>query len=300
MSTTEHPETIIHPGPVDLHLKAADESGPGEIETVIKPRPGWIAINWAELVRSHELFYTLVGRDLKIRYKQTVLGVAWAVIQPLATMIVFSLTFGRILKPDTGAVPYPLFVLAGLVPWNFFSVAVGNASQSLLAHQNLLTKIYFPRLYVPAATVGSALVDMAISLSLFAFLMPFYGYLPGWGLLALPLLVLLAFAASLGVGLATAAATIMYRDLRFVIPFCLSLLMYLSPVIYKLDAIPRPLQLLGSLNPMFGIINGFRSAILGMPWDFGTLAVSTLSSALLLVFGLFFFRRTERLFADIV
>jgi homopolymeric O-antigen transport system permease protein len=301
MSTTEHPKAVIHPGPPDLDSNGpADESGPGAAEIVIQPRTGWIAINWIELVRSHELFYTLISRDLKIRYKQTVLGVGWAIIQPLSTMIIFSVIFGRMVGVDSGGVPYPLFLFAGLVPWNFFGAAVGNASNSLLQHQNLLTKIYFPRLYVPAASVGSALVDMGISLSLFAFLMPIYGHIPGWGLLALPLLIVLAFAASLGLGLSLAAATIMYRDLRFVIPFGLQMLMYLSPVIYTFDKISRPLQLVASLNPMFGIINGFRSAILGTPWDLGTLAISTLASAGLLVFGLFFFRKTERLFADIV
>jgi homopolymeric O-antigen transport system permease protein len=301
MSTTEHSKAAIHPGLANFNNDGpTDESGPGAIETVIRPRTGWIAINWGELVRSHELLYTLVSRDLKIRYKQTVLGVAWAIIQPVSTMVVFSFIFGRMVGIDTGDVPYPLFVFAGLVPWNFFNVAVHNAAVSLLNHQNLLTKIYFPRLYVPTAAIGSALVDMAISLSLFMFLMPYYGHLPGWGLLALPSLIVLAFTASLGLGLTLAAATILYRDLRFVIPFGLQLLMYLSPVIYRIDQIPRPLQLVASLNPMFGIINGFRSSILGTPWDFGTLAVSTASSAILLVFGLFFFRKTERLFADIV
>jgi len=301
MSTTDHPKATIHPGPMDFDsLKTGDESGPGSYETVIRPRPGWIAVNWGELAHSHELFYTLILRDLKVRYKQTVLGVAWAVIQPVFTMIVFSVIFGRMVGIKTGDVPYPLFVFAALVPWTFFSNAVSGAALSLLTHQNLLTKIYFPRLYVPAATVGGFLVDMGIGLTLLVFLMPFYHYAPGWGLLALPPVIALTFAATLGIGLALAAATILYRDLRFVIPFGLQILMYLSPVIFPWDKFPRPIQYVAALNPMFGIINAYRSSILGLDWDLGTLAVSMISTAGLLAFGLFFFRKTERLIADIV
>jgi lipopolysaccharide transport system permease protein len=301
MSTTEQPKTALHPGPVDIDtLELKEESGPGAVETVIRPRPGWIAVNWGELLHSHELFYTLVLRDLKIRYKQTVLGIAWAVIQPVLTMIVFTFIFGRMMKVQTGDVPYPLFVFAGLVPWTFFSNAVSGAALSLLTHQNLLTKIYFPRLYVPAATVGGFLVDLGIGLVLFVILMPFYHYAPGWGLLALPLVIVLSFAAALGIGLTLAAATLLYRDLRFVIPFALQIAMFVSPVIFSLDKLPRPIQYAAALNPMFGIINAYRSSILGLPWDLGTLAVSMVSTGALLVFGLFFFRKTERLIADIV
>jgi lipopolysaccharide transport system permease protein len=301
MSTTDQLKTTLLPAPSGVDaLGPGDDSGPGSIVTVIRPTPGWIAVNWAEIAHSHELFYTLIVRDLKIRYKQTVLGVAWAVIQPLFTMIVFSVVFGRMVGIRTGDMPYPLFVLAGLVPWTFFANAVGGASISLLAHQNLLTKIYFPRLYVPAATVGGQVVDLGIGLALFAALMPFYGYAPGWGLLALPLVVALNFAAALGIGLILAAAMVLYRDLRFVVPFALQTLMYLSPVIYQTDRFPRPVQYAAALNPMFGIINAYRSSILGSPWDLGPLAVSAASAAALLVFGCFFFRKTERLIADIV
>ncbi len=301
MSTTESRNSSPHhlagdSGPIVND----DDSGPGSVVTVIQPRTGWIAINWGELIHSHELFATLVARDLRIRYKQTVLGVAWAVLQPLATMIVFSMVFGRVLGVKTGNIPYPLFVLAGQIPWMFFSLAVGIASVSLLQNQNLLTKIYFPRIYVPAATVGGALVDMTIGLCLLFVLMPFYGRFPGWGLVALPFLVLLVFAATLGLSLALSAATVLYRDLRFVVPFALQLGMFVSPVIYQMNEIYRPYQFIAALNPMFGIINGFRSSILGEPWDLATLAVSTLSTVVLLIFGLFFFRKTERLISDIV
>jgi lipopolysaccharide transport system permease protein len=275
-------------------------SKPDEFITVIRPRTGWIAVNWSELFQSHELFSTLVSRDLKIRYKQTVLGVAWAVLQPLSTMLVFWFTFGFVLGVKSEGVPYPLFVFAGLVPWTFFTNGVNNASNSLLQHQNLLTKIYFPRLYVPAAAVGGSLVDMGIGMTMFLVLMPIFGFMPGWGLLALPLMVLMAFAATLGLGLILAAATVLYRDLRFVIPFGISLLLYLSPVIFRIDKIARPLQYVAALNPMYGIINGFRSSILGDPWDLPTLLVSLVMTIGLLTFGMFFFRKTERLITDIV
>jgi lipopolysaccharide transport system permease protein len=295
MMTTNFVEAapLPAPSPTPIEDQAASH------ETVIRPSRGWIAVDWAELIHSHELFYTLVLRDIKIRYKQTVLGVAWAVIQPVFTMIVFTVIFGGMVKVQTDGVPYPLFALAALVPWTFFTNAVSGAGLSLITQQHLLTKIYFPRLYVPAATVGGFLVDLAIGLALFALLLPYYGFLPGWGLLAMPLIVGMTFLAALGLGLTLAAATVMYRDLRFVIPFALQTLMYVTPVIYKANVLPRPLQLAASLNPMFGIINAYRASALGMEWDPPTLAISAASTAVLLVFGLFFFRKTERLFADI-
>jgi lipopolysaccharide transport system permease protein len=301
MSTTDHRDAPARSiaSAVDPD-RLAEGFRPDEHVTVIRPRPGWIAVNWGELYQARELFTTLIVRDLRIRYKQTVLGVAWAVLQPLTTMIVFAFTFGFVLGVKSEGVPYPLFVFAGLVPWTFFSTGVNNASVSLLANQNLLTKIYMPRLYVPASAVGGALVDMCIGMLMFFVLMPMYGRTPGWGLLALPFIVLLAFAATLGVGLILAAATVLYRDLRFVISFGISLLLYLSPVIFRIDQISRPLQFVAALNPMYGVINGFRSSILGDPWDPATLAVSTVMTALLLTFGLFFFRKTERLITDIV
>jgi lipopolysaccharide transport system permease protein len=304
MSKTNQLNPILPSRTADLgHLTPETDSGLAEVETVIRARPGWISVNWAELVQSHELFYTLVQRDLMVRYKQSVLGVAWALIQPFLTMLVFTVIFGRVvgIKTDVGPnpVPYSLFLYVALVPWLFFSNAVTGASLSLLNNQNLLTKIYFPRLYVPAAAVGGFLVDMAIGLGLLALMMPFYHYGPSWSLLALPLVIVLTFAATLGIGLTLAAMTILYRDLRFVIPFVLQLMMFVSGVFVKMDGHRWPIRYAAALNPMFGIINAYRSSILGTPWDFGTLAVSTLSTVVLLTFGLFFFRKTERLIADI-
>ena len=301
MTITDQLQINHRPGPADDQgSDLEDDSGLGSIETVIQPMVGWVAVNWGELLHSHELFYTLILRDVKVHYKQTVMGVAWAVIQPLFTMVVFSVIFGRIVGIDSGGVPYPLFVFAALVPWTFFANSVSGGGLSLLTNQAILTKIYLPRLYLPAAIVGGSLVNMAVGLVLFLFLMPAYGYYPGWGLLALPFVIVLAFIAALGISLILAAATILYRDLRFVIPFALQTLMYISPVIYGADQLPRRLQPVAALNPMFGIINAFRSSILNMPWDLPSLAISIVSTAGLFLFGIFFFRKTERLIADIV
>ncbi len=278
---------------------AAPPAGLDDFETVIRPGKGWIAINWRELAQSRELFDTLVMRDIKIRYKQTVLGVAWAVIQPLLQMVVFTLLFSRAPELKPAGIPHALFLFAGLVPWTFFTNAVAGAGLSLINQQQLLTKIYFPRIFVPASTAGAFLVDLFIGLLLFAILLPIYGFAPSWAILTLPILVVLSFVAALGLGLTLAAATILFRDLRFVIPFVLQTLMFLSPVFYPLTILTRPQQLIASLNPMTGIITAYRWAILGMPLDPLILAISTATSLALLVFGLFFFRRTERLFADL-
>ncbi len=301
MSTTEELKSPRRPGPADPGWEASDESSdPGSHEVIIRPSRGWIAINWRELIQSHELFASLVQRDLKIRYKQTVLGVAWAVLQPLLMTIIFTFIFSRIPGVAPEGVPFPLFVLAGLVPWTFFSNAVSAAGMSLISQQQLLTKIYFPRLYVPASTVGAQLVDLSVGLSLFAILLPFYRVAPGPWILAVPPLMLLTFLAAFGVGLIMAAATVLYRDLRFVIPFAMQILMFTSPVFYSPGILPRPVQLLVSVNPMVGIIGGYRASILGGSWDPASLAISVASTAGLLLFGLFFFRKSERLFADVI
>lgn len=268
-------------------------------ETIIRPRPGWISINWRELWESRELLAFLVWRDVSVRYKQTVLGVAWAVLQPVFTMGVFTVIFGNLAKMPSQGVPYPVFVYAGLLPWMFLSTAVTGASQSLVNQQSLLTKIYLPRLFVPAASVGGGLVDFGVSFVVFACLMAWYGLAPGWDALSIPALVLLSVIASLGVGLTLAALTVTYRDFRYVVPFMVQAWMYLSPVIYPVSLVPSRWQLVLAINPMVGVIDGFRSALFGLPWNFPALWVSSLSACALLVFGLFYFRKTERRFADI-
>ena len=266
---------------------------------VIRPRSGWIAIDWRELWESRELLYFLVLRDVKVRYKQTVLGVAWAVLQPLFTMLIFTLIFGRFAKIPSDGVPYALFVFAGLLPWTFFSNNISQASMSLMNQQTLLTKIYLPRLFIPSSSIGSGLIDLLVSFGVFAMLMIYYRVGLGPGVLAVPFLVLMTAAASLGIGLWLAALIVTYRDFRYVVPFLVQSWMYLSPVIYPVSMVPAKWQPLLALNPMAGIIDGFRSALLGLPWNYTTIGISSVSSLVLLAFGLGYFRKTERNFADV-
>ena len=247
--------------------------------TVIQPRKGWIAIDWGELWESRELLYFLVLRDVSVRYKQTVLGVAWAVLQPVFSMLIFTVIFGRFAKMPSDGHPYALFVYAGLLPWMFFPNAVTGASQSLVNQQSLLTKIYLPRLFVPSASVGGGLVDFAVSFVVFAGLMVFYRRAPGWDLLALPFLVLLTVIAALGVGLTLAAVTVTYRDFRYVIPFMVQAWMYISPVIYPVSIVPPRWQwLLASIRwPASSTASARR--LLDRPWNLLTLAISAVSAS---------------------
>ena len=271
----------------------------GTADLVIRARSGWIPVDWAELWHFRELLYFLVWRDLKVRYKQTVLGVAWAVLQPVFSMVVFTVIFGRLAKLDSEGFDYSVFVYAGLLPWTFFSSAVGLAGQSLVNQQNLLTKIYFPRLFIPTASIGASLVDMAISTAVYGVILAWYRVCPSWQVVYLPGLVLLTVLAVLGFGFLLAALTVRYRDFRFVIPFMLQVMMYISPVVYPVSLVPVRYQWVLALNPMAGIIDAYRSAILGKPWNGTALAVSSAMAVGLFVLGLFYFRRTERQFADI-
>ncbi len=299
MSTVERmtdPGLGLSPGaPTDL-----PSNDPSSYERIIKPSEGWIGIDWKELYHSRELFDTLILRDIRIRYKQTVFGVAWAVLQPLLSMAIFTLVFGRIPGAKPEGIPYPLFVYAGLIPWTFFSSAVTSAGTSLLGQQQLLTKIYFPRLYVPASTAGAYLVDMGIGLGLFAVLMPFYHFAPSINLIFLPFIILLTFAASFGLGLVFASMTIMFRDLRFIIPFIMSMMMFASPLFFRPEMLSSKVQFLIALNPISGIISAYRWSILGMPLDVPALLMSIVVTIVVLTFGMFFFRKTERYFADLL
>jgi lipopolysaccharide transport system permease protein len=277
----------------------ARNGAPDAEETVIRLRSGWIAIDWAELYRSRELLFFLTWRDVKIRYKQTMLGASWAVLQPLTTMVIFTVIFGKLARIPSEGIPYAVYVLAGLVPWTFFASGVAQAGQSLVNQQQLLTKIYFPRLFVPTAAAGAFLIDLAITLVLFAGLMLAFGVAPSRHVVFLPSVLVLTLLATLGLGYTLAALTVMYRDFRYVIPFLIQILMYASPVVYPVSLMPERYRAVLALNPMFGIINSFRWAILGTPWDGPVLAVSSASTFALLAFGLFYFRKTERRFADI-
>jgi len=263
--------------------------------------PGRIEINyWQDLWRYRELFQVLAWRDVAVRYKQTVIGILWAVIRPLLTMVILTVIFGRIARLPAGAVPYPLMVLAGMLPWTFFSTALSEASNSLIANANLITKVYFPRLIVPSATVAAAFVDFAVSCGLLAIVMSWYHFMPTWRILLLPFLVLVAIIASLGPGLWVTAFNVKYRDFRYVIPFIVQFSLYISPVAFSSSIVPHKWRLLYSCNPLVGVIDGFRYCILGsdMYWPGAMLSLGLI--LLLLWFGIRQFRKMERTFADLI
>jgi homopolymeric O-antigen transport system permease protein len=271
---------------------------------VIEPRRGWLAVDRRELWHHRELLYFLVWRDVKVRYKQTVLGVAWAVLVPVLSMLVFTAIFGNFagLKdtlPEGLQSAYPVYVYAGLLPWLFFSNAISLGGLSLVNQQQLLTKIYFPRLFVPTATVGGALVDMGLSFFVFLGLMAYYGILPSLGVVFLPLLVVWTAIASLGIAYLLSALTVSYHDFKFVIPFTVQIWQFLSPVVYPTSMVPARYRFLFALNPLTGIIDGYRAAMFGVPVSWPILAISVLSTAALFMLGVSYFRQTERRFADI-
>jgi lipopolysaccharide transport system permease protein len=258
---------------------------------------------WRDLWRYRELFAVLAWRDVAVRYKQTVIGLAWVLLQPMATMLVFTLVFGRVAgMPTDGAAPYALLVLAGLLPWQLFATALTGASQSLVGNANLISKVYFPRLIVPASAVVVALVDFLVSLVILAAVMAWYGYVPDWRILALPGLVAMAFLASLGPGLYLTALNVRYRDVRYVIPFVVQFGLYVSPVGFSSGVVPERWRLVYALNPMVGVIDGFRWAILGeaSAVHLPSFLVSWGVIALLLWRGIARFRAMERTLPDLL
>jgi lipopolysaccharide transport system permease protein len=272
-------------------------------ETIVI-EPGRLERNyWRDLWRYRELFRVLAWRDLTVRYKQTVIGVAWAVIRPLLTMIVFTVIFGRIAKlPSEGTAPYPLMVFAGMLPWTFFATGLSEASNSMVNNANLISKVYFPRLIVPTATVVVAFVDFLITFLMLVVLMAWYSFLPGWQMLFLPGFILLAFLASMGPALWITSLNVKYRDFRYVIPFIVQFGLYVSPVGFSSSVVPEEWRLLYSLNPMVGVIDGFRWCILGgqSPLYMPSLAASIVIAGFFLWFGIHRFRKTERSFADLI
>lgn len=272
--------------------------------TVIEPRS---VVRLDELWAHRELLYFFVWRDVKVRYKQTALGAAWAVLQPLLTMLIFTIFFGRMAGIGSEGVPYPIFSYAGLLPWTFFSQGLGQASNSLVGSASLLKKVYFPRLIVPVAAVLGGLVDFAVAFVVLVGMMFWYGVQAGPGVLLLPLLLLLAAASALGAGLFLSALNVEFRDVRYVMPFFIQLLLFVTPVIYPASKVTAKLEEMGlpgwlyGLNPMAGVVQGFRWALLGSGMNPGPLlAAGTAVTVVLLVGGLFYFRRMERTFADVV
>jgi len=257
---------------------------------------------WRDLWSYRELFYFLAWRDLLVRYKQTIVGVAWSVVRPLLTMMVLTIVFGKFGKMPSGGVPYPILVFCGMLPWQFFSTALSESGNSLVNNANLISKVYFPRLIVPASSVITSFVDFLISAAFLVALMFWYQFIPSANIVFLPLFVVLAFAASFGAGLWVAALMVEYRDFRFIVPFVVQFGLYISPVGFYSRVVPEQWRLLYSLNPMVGVIDGFRWSILGgahTPYWPGLL-VSVAAILLLTLSGLWYFRKTERGFADVI
>jgi lipopolysaccharide transport system permease protein len=270
--------------------------------TVIERKRGWQFADVRELWAYRELLFFLVWRDVKVRYKQTALGAAWAILQPLATMVVFTAFLGRAAAGPGDGVPYPLFVFAGLLAWTLFAGAISAGSQSVVGSQNLVTKVYFPRLVIPISAVGASLVDFAVALGMLAVMMGWYGVAPGWGVLVAPVAILLLMVGAVGTGTLLAALTVAYRDFRYVVPFGVQLWMFATPTIYiqSEGLVSGRLWALLPLNPADGLIRTFRQAMLGGPLDWYALTVSGVVSVAMLVVGGLYFRRVERGFADVI
>jgi lipopolysaccharide transport system permease protein len=267
---------------------------------VIEPRHGWRQLGLAELWDHRELLYFFVWRDLKVRYRQTFFGAAWAVLQPLLFMIVFTVSIGRLPGVGPEGIPYPLFVFAGMVPWNLFTQGVTGASNSLVTGEGIITKVYFPRLLLPFSAAGSYLIDFAVALGVLALLMLAFGVVPPLGVLWLPVFALLALLSALAVGTFLAAVNVRYRDVRYAVPFLVQLGLFVSPVVYTSSLIPAPWRVLYGLNPMTGTIEGFRWALFGGARPDSMILEAVVVSALSLLGALLYFRRVERTFADVI
>lgn len=277
-----------------------DPSGPARLVR-IRPSRGWISLDLKELWEYRELLYFLTWRDIKVRYKQTVLGAAWAILQPLLTMVVFSLFFGKLAKIPSDGVPYPIFSYTGLVPWTFFATGLAMSSSSLVSSQNLIKKIYFPRLAIPIATVLSGMVDFVLAFLVLLLMMFYYGMTPTANVAWLPLFAVLALATSLGVGLWLSAMNVQFRDVRYTVPFLTQIWLFATPVAYPSSLLSEPWKTLYAINPMVGVVEGFRWALLATETAPGPMLIaSTLAAAVLLVSGAYYFRRMERTFADVV
>jgi lipopolysaccharide transport system permease protein len=274
---------------------------PPQVPTlVIRPPRKWVPIDFSELWSYRELLYFFVWRDVKIRYKQTGLGVAWAVIQPLFTMVIFSVIFGGFAKIPSEGIPYPLFVLSALLPWQLFSEGLTRSTLSMVSNAPIMTKVYFPRLIMPIAGILSPIVDFLIAMVILVLMMAYFGFVPTVNVVFLPAFVLLALATSLGVGLWLSALNVQYRDFQYTVPFLIQIWMFASPVVYSTSMVPEQYQLLYGLNPMAGVIEGFRWALLGTAPPSGIVALSVVVVLALLVSGAFYFKKMEQYFADIV
>lgn len=270
-------------------------------EFVIEPKKGWLPINLRELWQFRELLYFLAWRDVKVKYKQTAIGVIWAVLQPVLTMAVFSVLFGRLANMPSDNVPYPIFVYIGLLPWQYFASVLGQSTNSVVGGSNMITKIYFPRLIMPASTAIAALLDLLIASAILGLMMVYYGIPVSRGILLVPLLVLFTVMNAVGFGLWFSALNVRYRDIQYAIPFLIQIWMFVTPVIYPTSLVGGKYGWLLMLNPMGGVIEAFRPAVLGhMPIPWASLCISTAIGLLVFIGGIFYFRSVERFFADII
>ena len=269
--------------------------------TYLKPSKGWMSIDFKELWRFRELIYFLTWRDIKVRYKQAILGIAWALLQPVLTVVIFSIVFGVLLQTPSEGIPYPLFAISALLPWQLFANVLQRSSVSLVANANLITKIYFPRLSIPLSAVFAALVDFGVSFIVLIVMMIIYQYTPGWNIFWLPAIILFALLTGLAVGLWLSALNVQYRDVQHMVPFIIQVWMYASPIVYPIEIIPEGIwRVLYGLNPMVGVIQSYRWALLGGDQPDLTMLISVVVVIFLLVGGFYYFRRLEKTFADIV
>lgn len=269
-------------------------------EIVIEPKGAWKALHWGELWQYRELLRFLTVRDIKVRYKQTVLGGLWAILQPFMSMVVFTVFFGILAKVPSDGLPYPIFVYTALLPWQFFSNGISNAGNSLVASSNLISKVYFPRIFIPAASLGAGLLDFLIAFIILIFMMLYYGIYPGLGIILMPVLLLGVAATALGVGMILSALNVAYRDFRYVIPFLVQFWLFATPVIYPASIVPEGWRWLINLNPMAGFISAFRSSLLNTPIPWSDLFISGVVGLGLFILGIAYFTRMERRFADII
>ncbi len=283
-----------------VDVSSPEDAGKTSV-VIIQPTKGLFCLDLDAVWPYRELLYFLIWRDIKVRYKQTVIGAGWAICQPLMTMVIFTIVFGNFAKIPSDGLPYPIFAYTALLPWNFFAQALGRSGISLVGSANLITKVYFPRLIIPIAAAVASIVDFAIAFVILLGMMIWFGIAPTWGMLALPLFLLLTLVTALSVGLWLSALNVRYRDVGYIIPFLTQFWMYASPVVYPVSLVPEKWRLLYSLNPMAGVIEGFRWALLGKGTpDFGVIAVSGGVVMALLLGGIVYFGRTEQTFADIV
>ena len=284
---------------IDRSFSADDPNN--NLHVHIEPRRGWASLRLHELWDYRELFYFLIWRDVKVRYKQTLLGAAWAILQPFFTMVVFSLFFGRLAKMPSEGIPYPIFSYAALVPWTFFANGVSQSSNSLVMSANLIKKVYFPRLVIPIASVFSGFIDFILAFIVLLGMMLFYGIYPTSNIIWLPFLLVLAVLTSLGVGFWLSAINVQYRDIRYIVPFLLQLWMFATPIVYPSSLLPEPWRTLYGINPMAGVVEGFRWALLGTETQPGGMVfVSALVAVGLVISGMYYFRRMEKIFPDVV